>query len=279
MDGNPQKELKVFRRRRETDDSVDPDGIDEMFDDDDDLDEVDADDVNDVDDRDAVDRDAEDRDDGRPAIREETYAVSVPSRPNGPWDVHDVPDGDEVPRIDLGGILVPVPDGIELRVEVQDDVPVAATLVDGNSMLQVHAFAAPKSSGLWAEVRAEIAGSLNGSGGTAQESEGPFGTELRARLPVEGGGQQNARFFGVDGPRWFLRGLFTGPGSTDPSQSKRLEEAFRQLVVNRGTDAMAPRDMLPLHLPREAMEMPPPPPEAQRSLELPERGPEITEIQ
>ena len=134
-----------------------------------------------------------------------------------------------MPRVDLGGILVPVPEGLEVRVEVQDDVPVAATLVDGGSQLQVHAFAAPKSSGLWAEVRAEIAKSLTGRRWVApRRTEGPFGSELRARIPVETGGHQPARFLGVDGPRWFLRGLLTGPASTDPTQAKRLEDAFRQ---------------------------------------------------
>ena len=128
-----------------------------------------------------------------------------------------------MPRVDLGGILVPVPDGMEVRVEVQDDTPVAATLVDGANQLQVHAFAAPKSSGLWAEVRTEIAASLKGAGGTAEDANGPFGTELRARIPGENGVQQPARFIGVDGPRWFLRGLLTGPGSTDAKQAKRLE--------------------------------------------------------
>ena len=49
-------------------------------------------------------------------------------------------------------------------------------------------------------------------------------------------------------------------------------------MVQRGSDAMAPRDMLPLHLPRDAQEVLPPGSPA-RSLELPERGPEITEIQ
>jgi Protein of unknown function (DUF3710) len=204
--------------------------------------------------------------------------VTVPGRPNGPWDSHDVPRDDDVPRVDLGGIHVPVPDGVEVRVEVQDETPVAATLVDGASQLQVHAFAAPKSSGLWGEVRAEIATSLKGAGGAAEDAEGPFGTELRARIPGEGG-TQPARFIGVDGPRWFLRGLVTGPASTDPKQAERLESAFRDVVVQRGTDAMAPRDMLPLHLPRDAREIPLPPPPPDRSLQLPERGPEITEIQ
>jgi Protein of unknown function (DUF3710) len=251
--------LKVFRRRRETDDLAD---------------QVDPADLGEADD----DFDDEYDDDGDPDAAAADYAVVVGSRPNGPWDSHDVPDDDEVPRVDLGGLLVPVPDGVEIRVEVQDDVPVAATLVDGNSALQVHAFAAPKSSGLWAEVRGEIAASLTGAGGTAEDVDGPFGVELRARIPGENGTSQSARFLGVDGPRWFLRGLLTGPGSTDPAQAKRLEDAFRLLVVQRGGDAMAPRDMLPLHLPREVVEANLAD-EPDRSLRLPERGPEITEIQ
>jgi hypothetical protein len=261
----------VFRRRRETDDlsdQVDPEDLDEIFDDDED-------------DRDEPGRaDEDDSEDDVPADSPlADYAVVVPPRPTGPWDSHDVPADDEVPRVDLGAMLVPVPEGFEVRVEVQDDIPVAASMIDGNSQLQVHAFAAPKSSGLWAEVRREIAESLNGAGGAAEDVAGPFGTELKARIPGENGSSQPARFIGVDGPRWFLRGLMTGPGSTDPAQAKRLEEAFRQLVVQRGGDAMAPRDMLPLHLPREALELQQLPPEPDRSLQLPERGPEITEIQ
>lgn len=260
----------MFRRRRETEDPTDqddPEGLDDIFADDAAVDAPDA-------------KDPGDGEDGEPATPAAPveYAFVVGGRPRGPWDSHDLPRGDEVPRVDLGGILVPVPDGMEVRVEVQDDVAVAATLVDGASQLQVHAFAAPKSSGLWAEVRAEIAESLNGAGGSAADTQGPFGTELVARIPDEKG-TQPARFIGVDGPRWFLRGLLTGPGSTDPAKAKRLENAFRDVVVQRGGDAMAPRDMLPLHLPRDARDVPPPPEAPDRSLQLPERGPEITEIQ
>jgi hypothetical protein len=243
--------LSVFRRRREAESSE-------------------ADDYQDLDDFDEETAAEPDDASGPP---------TESARPSGPWDFHDVSDDDEVPRVDLGSLLMPVPDGLEVRVEVQDDVPVAATLVDGGSALQVHAFAAPKSSGLWAEVRNEIVQSLREAGGSADDATGPFGAELRARIPVETGGTQPARFLGVDGPRWFLRGMLTGPGSTDQQQARRLEAAFRQVVVNRGTEAMAPRDMLPLHLPREAHDAQPHPPEPDRSLQLPERGPEITEIQ
>jgi hypothetical protein len=202
-------------------------------------------------------------------------------RPQGPWDHADAPD-DGLPRVDLGAVHVPLSDGMELRLDVQDEMIVSATIVDGHSMLQMHAFAAPRSSGIWADVRDEIAASLRESGGEAEEHDGPFGTELRARVPAELPGQgpslQPARFIGVDGPRWFLRAMVTGPASTDPVQGKRLEDSFRATVVSRGGDAMAPRDLLPLRLPRDAVEQAPPPPDRTK-LDIFERGPEITEIQ
>ena len=208
-----------------------------------------------------------------------------PARPTGPYDVDDVDDERE--RLDLGSLRVPVPDGCEVRVDVQDEQVVAATIVDGRSALQIHAFAAPRSAGIWDEVRQEIAESLRSSGGSAEETDGPFGRELRARIPVpDSAGGQPARFLGVDGPRWFLRGLFTGAASTDPHQAGTLEDAFRNVVVVRGGDAMAPRELLPLKLPREALhhlegehagpvaeEAAP----AKPTLEMLERGPEITE--
>lgn len=208
------------------------------------------------------------------------------SRAGGPWDADDVPD-DGLARLDLGGMLVPVMPGMEARVDVdqQQQTVVAATLVDGNSALQVNAFAAPRSAGIWAEVRQEIIESLQGNGGAAEVVDGPFGPELRAQVPSAGPDQrptlQPARFIGVDGPRWFLRGLLSGAGAADPSQAERLEDAFRNIVVVRGTDAMAPRDALPLRLPREAVEAAAAQAEEQakaQGLDPFERGPEITEV-
>jgi hypothetical protein len=205
----------------------------------------------------------------------------------GPWDLADAPD-DGVQRVDLGGLRVPVLAGVELRVDVQDNLVAAATFVDGASALQVAAFAAPKTAGIWAEVRDEIATSLRASGGSADTATGPFGPELRARIPVQAAGHQRpnlqpARFFGVDGPRWFLRGLLTGPAVDDAGKARRLLAAFRAVVVVRGGDAMAPRDQLPLRLPREMLpEVEPPagaePENPYRAGADPlRRGPEITE--
>jgi hypothetical protein len=246
----------VFRRRRATDDVAD-----EEFDD-------------------AEGADTEGADTEAEAADQEVRAAAATT---GPWDLGDLPKDDDTPRVDLGGLLVPIPNGIELRVDVADDMVVAAVLVDGSSQLLVSAFAAPKSSGIWEGVRTEIADSLRDTGGGAEQITGPFGEELRARIPDESGGTQVARFIGVDGPRWFLRGLLSGPAATDATQARRLEDVFRGVVVNRGTDAMAPRDPLPLHLPREAVEAAVAAAEAEDDnddlrLQLQERGPEITEI-
>lgn len=199
-----------------------------------------------------------------------------PEAATGPWDAGAVPP-DEVTRLDLGALLVPVYEDMELRVEVTADQELmTATLVDAGGALQLSAFAAPRREGLWTEVRAEIATSVLDAGGTTDEASGPFGLELRARVPGESRGQklQPARFLGADGPRWFLRGVLTGPAATDPGRAARLEEAFRQVVVVRGVEARAPRDPLTLRLPKDAADQV----EAAPELDLLRRGPEITEV-
>ena len=48
--------------------------------------------------------------------------------------------------------------------------------------------------------------------------------------------------------------MFQGPAATDPVQARKLEEIFRGVVVVRGGEAMAPRDPLPLQVPRDVAE-------------------------
>ncbi len=224
---------------------------------------------------------------------EEQETKPVPPRPQGPWDAADAPQ-DQVPRIDLGGLLVPVPPDTEVRVDVgPDGAVVAATLVQGGAAVQVNAFAAPRSEGIWAEVLDEIAESLVGTGGQVERVDGPHGRELRATVPtqaptVPGAAEQGivmapARFVGVDGPRWFLRALYTGTAATDSAAAAPLEHAVRAVVVVRGADPMAVRDPLPLRLPPDAQQADAqqaaaePDNEHDEPLGLAERGPEITE--
>jgi hypothetical protein len=182
---------------------------------------------------------------------------------SGPWDETDVPP-DGPARIDLGALRLPALPDMELRVEVgpQGQV-VGATLREGESLLSIAAFAAPRAGGLWDDVREEIARSASGQGGSLKEAEGPFGTELAGSvlaMPAvpEGTTPQPirvpARFLGVDGPRWFLRGTLTGPAGAGGADAAALEQAFRDVVVVRGTEPMPVRDPLPLTLPAQAAE-------------------------
>lgn len=198
----------------------------------------------------------------------------------GPWDVNDdVPQAD---RIDFGCLHVPVADGCEVQVSMADDQPAWVTVVRGDSGLQLQAFAAPKTSGLWDEVRHEIAEEIVKSGGECREEEGPFGTELTARVRTEEPGQrtqtQPVRFLGVDGPRWFLRGVISGPAARRPELARPFEEVFADVVVIRGDHPAPPRDLLEIRLPDEARQALEEQMAAQQEPPDPfERGPEITE--
>ncbi|WP_037571953.1 DUF3710 domain-containing protein [Phaeacidiphilus oryzae] len=239
-------------------------------------------------------------DTGVEAADSEEDRVGLPPapRPDGPWDLSEISEDGADPhegRVDLGGLLVPMVQGMELRVEVAGDSIVAATLVVGSSAIQLQAFAAPKSEGIWSEVRAEIAAGITQQGGVVDEEEGPLGWSLRAQVPVQlpdgAHGVQVVRFIGCDGPRWFLRGVISGQAAVQPEAAGLLEQVFRETVVVRGEAPMAPRDPLVLKLPDDAQMVADGLPQqsatadgeesrfaGSASLNPFERGPEITEV-
>jgi hypothetical protein len=193
---------------------------------------------------------------------EPQHKVREVAETTGPWDSADAPD-DGVARIDLGSLLLPAVPGTELRVDVNNQQKViGATLRYGDSLLQVAVFAAPRASGIWDDVRADLARSASGQGGHLEEVDGPFGPELagfvRTNPPAQPGQpapapvRRAARFLGVDGPRWFLRGMISGPAAESPEAAAALEQAFRQIVVVRGNAPMPVREQLPLILPPQA---------------------------
>lgn len=252
----------IFRRRRarreRAEEAAANGPVDDELTDDGDTADADADadastlddDVADGEDDTADDNDDEDTDEDD----EDTDASPVSG--TGPWDIHEkFPD---VERLDLGAIRVPVVDGFEIQVRMEDDEVVAATVLHGESGLEIMACAAPKTAGLWDDLRTEMIKGLKGSGGRVVVVDGTFGRELLAEVPVAGPdgqqGTQHIRFVGIDGPRWFLRGAFSGRAVDEPRQAKPLEDILRGCVVSRGQQAMAPRELIPLELPREARE-------------------------
>jgi hypothetical protein len=237
----------------------------------------------------ATETDTNPEEDAVPAGQEGIPAAGPGPRPAGPWDVSEVDDPAEGGRLPLGAMWLPGVEGMELRVEVDEQAGriMAVTVVLEESTLQIQPFAAPRTSGIWDEIRADIAASVREQGGATTERAGALGTELLAEIPVQlsDGTQavQAARFLGVDGPRWFLRGVVTGRAYDDPVAAEPLEGLFRGVVVVRGDQPMPRGELLELTLPVEDSAMPgeEPPREAgdeRPSLQPFERGPEITEV-
>ncbi|WP_435089715.1 DUF3710 domain-containing protein [Micromonospora aurantiaca (nom. illeg.)] len=179
-------------------------------------------------------------------------AEETPSAPDrGPYDVSEAP---EEPRLDLGSLRIPAVPDVEVRVQADPQgVIQQVVLVHGQNALQLGVFAAPRSEGIWDEVREEIRQSLVSDGATAQEVEGEHGPELRARVGTPDG-PTDLRFVGIDGPRWMVRGVFQGAAATDPAAAGPLAACLDGLVVDRGQEAKPVREPLPLRLPREVAE-------------------------
>jgi hypothetical protein len=174
----------------------------------------------------------------------------------GPYDSGD--SYPEMPRADLGSLLIPVAQDYEVQLIVAENQGAWVAVGHAGSQVQLQAFAAPRREAIWDDVRAEIIAEIAGAGGQSLEREGPFGTELTAQVPAQpgspGAGFMPVRFVGVDGPRWFLRGLFQGAAASDPAAAAPLEALIREVVVVRGDHPMPPRDLLELRLPAEAQQ-------------------------
>lgn len=173
---------------------------------------------------------------------------------DGPYDVSEWSDLDG--RLDLGALRVPVVKGMQVRLDLEQGSGrvTGTTLGFGSSHAQLQVFAAPRSFGLWDELRPEIARGLVESGGAAEAVAGPLGKELRARMPGRAPdgrvAYQPARFLGIDGPRWFLRVVVNGPAATDDTQLRAILGVLRQVVVDRGDEPRPPREVLTLTPPK-----------------------------
>ncbi|WP_427017232.1 DUF3710 domain-containing protein [Pseudarthrobacter sp. P1] len=195
--------------------------------------------------------------------------AAAPELPADPSDVaydralHGPFDADEVSGregyVDLGALLLTPREGLQLRLEVEERTQrvIAVTLDLDGSSLQLQAFAAPRSEGLWPDIREQIGLSVGSQGGSIETLDGTFGKEVLAKLPAEAAdgsrGFRVARFIGVDGPRWFLRGVFGGAAALDRDAAADLERLFRATVVVRGESPLPPRDLLVLRLPKDAV--------------------------
>lgn len=224
-------------------------------------------------DEEIVTPDAQGTDPGPDAAEAHLASLPAVGTERGPWDRASAPDLDGY--LDLGALWLPAVQGMMLTFEIDESTQqvTAVQVMQGESMLQLQAFAAPRSSGIWGEIRRELADGITAQGGRVGEEIGPFGAELL----VETGGNR-MRFIGVDGPRWFLRGVVNGPSAVQPEGVEIMRQLIEHVVVDRGGEPMGPRELLPLAFPDEGIAAEDEPRPGAYDLDPFERGPEITEI-
>lgn len=171
---------------------------------------------------------------------------------NGPLDESEA--GAIRPSVDLGALRIEPKRGMQLRLEIDktNNRVIAVTLEYDSSTVQLQPFAAPRSSGLWHGIRAQIMGQVTKQGGTVTEVEGPFGLEVMATVPIQSRSSfssRKVRFVGIDGPRWFLRAVIGGPAATSSEAAEIIHTMIRRVVVVRGSTPLPPRDLLLLRVP------------------------------
>lgn len=194
---------------------------------------------------------------------------AAPTRESGPWDADEPhPDTD---RIDLGGLRLPHNPDFDVRLASVGDQHVGVVVLYEDSSLQLQALAAPRSTGLWDEVKTKIVAQAK----SLEEREGPFGAELVGEIKTDGA-PRPARYIGIDGPRWFLLAAITGQGALDERISGAFVEFVKDVVVVRGNDPMAREEPIPLSRPSEQQVSDEP--DERPAFNPFKRGPEISEI-
>jgi Protein of unknown function (DUF3710) len=169
----------------------------------------------------------------------------------GPFDIEDFDDPAvaELARLDLGSVLIPVPEAGQLQVELTETgVPSAVWVVTSNGRFTIAAYAAPKTGGLWREVAGELADSLRKDSAQVSIKDGPWGRE------VVGIASGAVRFIGVDGYRWMIRCVINGPHETIEALEREARAALADTVVRRGDTPLPVRTPLVVQLPEPMVE-------------------------
>jgi hypothetical protein len=183
-------------------------------------------------------------------------------RAAGPWDASEKSPGDDPSYLDLGALFVRANEAyaVQLPTEGESSDIGSVVLVAEDAALELRAFAATRSGGLWDEVRDDLILEVTRLGGTSGQVDGPFGPELHVQVPVElpdgEAGFQPSRILGIEGPRWLLRATFLGDAALNPSDEGVLMDALKDVIVVRGDDPRIPREALLLTLPDNAVVAP-----------------------
>ncbi|AOD22892.1 hypothetical protein IM25_15855 [Rhodococcus sp. p52] len=187
-----------------------------------------------------------------PADEEYDEYATGSAADSGPYDIDEVDEVDEetvtASRLDLGSVLVPLPAGGQIQVEMAPNgTPQNVHLVTQFGRITVSAYAAPKSPGQWREVAAELAETLRNDKAEVSIESGPWGRELHGRTA-----NADLRFIGVDGFRWMIRCVVAAPSGNAGADSELVgiaRSVISGTVVRRGSEPHPVRTPLPIVLP------------------------------
>ena len=172
--------------------------------------------------------------------------------PAGPYDFHDVGVLNYADAVDLGPLLLRLPADAQLLVESTAGAAArTAHLTVPAGKVDLSVLAAPRSSPLWPQIAEEVAAVQGGKGARVDTEPGEWGHELRAVSEHE-----LSWFIGVDGPRWMLYGVATGPVEADAELAATLRELLRATVVRRGPEPLPVKTALALTSPDQRAEQP-----------------------
>jgi hypothetical protein len=173
---------------------------------------------------------------------------------DGPWSLADAPPDSEF--IDFGPLRLPAIAGIKARVEIDTRVRKvgAVSVLVNDCAVQLQVLAARAGKPLWPTVRRSLIARLEKGAGHQQVMEGRFGAELLAVITVRDRSSSLTqdvpmRFVGIDGDRWMLRAVVTGPSVTSDETIQRVDAFLSRIAVERGSEAHAEGEVLELSAP------------------------------
>ncbi|MBM7825495.1 hypothetical protein JOD55_001322 [Arcanobacterium pluranimalium] len=171
-------------------------------------------------------------------------------RNSGPFDISEYGGVDDL--IDAGALKIPAVSGATLQftTDPTQEHVLGVVYMKDDSVLQLQVFAAPKTRGLWDEIRLDMRTSIAAQGGSSQEIDSPLGKGLLAQMPVANSKEFAPHLFlGVDGPRWFMRVTLYGRAGFDSNAAVQMLSILEDVVVERGAEPHPPRELLTLKIP------------------------------
>jgi hypothetical protein len=165
----------------------------------------------------------------------------------GPYDSGDATEQLTHGLVDFGSLLVPVPPNATARAQHRPPERWPGVHIEAPvGYLRLHVLAAPRSGSLWGQLSLDIFGSLDGRDTRVSREQGRWGVEITCTSA-----ESVTRFVGVDGPRWTLYGVATGPVELAAEQASALRAIMRGTVVVRGEGPFPVSSALPLASPAE----------------------------